>query len=83
MPNREAGEATATFKIIVAPPASPLLRLTAAARAAGLTVEDTVGEGLPGFNGKASTIAVDDDVLTVLEYESDAAAPSGYGTNYR
>lgn len=67
-------EGTATFKIIVAPPASPLLRLTAALQAAGLTVEDTVGEGLPGFKGKASTIAVDDDVLTVLEYETDAAA---------
>lgn len=67
-------EATASFKIVVAPPPSPLLRLTAALQAAGITVEDTVGEGLPGFKGKASTISVDDEVLTVLEYDSDAAA---------
>lgn len=72
-------EATASFKIIVAPPASPLLQLTTVLRDAGMTVEDTVGEGLPGFKGKSAHIAVDDDLLTVFEYDSDEAARKDVG----
>lgn len=67
-------EATASIKIIVAPPASPLVQLSSALRAAGMTVEDTVGEGLPGFKGKSAHIAVDDDLLIAFEYESEEAA---------
>jgi len=50
----DGAETPVRFTIIVQPPATPLLRLAALLRADGLTVENTVGEGLPGFTGKAS-----------------------------
>lgn len=64
-------ETTAKITIPVDPPASPLAQVLSALRAAGMTVEPSVGTGPPGFKGAASHYAVgEDDTLTVLEYES-------------
>lgn len=68
-------ETTASFKIQIEPPASPVLRLVAALKAAGLTVEKSVGVAPPGFTGTTSYFAIgDDELLTVLEYDSDELA---------
>lgn len=68
-------ETTAAFVIQVEPPASPVLRLVAAIKSAGLPVKNTVGTAPPGFTGKTLYFTIgDDEFLTVLEYDSDEAA---------
>ena len=67
-------ESETSFKIQIEPPASPLLRLAASIRAAGLTIESTTGKAPSGFTGTATHFVIDDELLTVLEYESEESA---------
>ncbi|MBS0205299.1 MAG: hypothetical protein JSS49_20540 [Planctomycetes bacterium] len=67
-------EAIVQFSIQTAPPASPLLRLMAALRKSGLTVETTVGETPPGFTGEVTHLAVGEEYLTILQYTTDTSA---------
>lgn len=68
-------ETSVKFAIEVLPLPSPLLRLAAALRGSGLTVENTVGEGPDGFKGKVSHLSIgEEDLLTVFEYDTDEAS---------
>ena len=71
---KDGAEATVRFSIQVEPPASPLLRLMAALRKAGLAVEQTVGDAPPRFTGDAIHLAVGEEYLTILEYTTDTSA---------
>ena len=70
----DGAEASTRFTIQLEPPASPALRLIAALQGTGLKVETTVGVALPGFTGVASHFAIGEELLTLLEYESDESA---------
>ncbi len=70
----DGAETSTSFTIKLEPPKSPLLRFVASLRAAGLTVENTVGKAPPGFTGTVSHFTVGDEFVTVLEYESEDSA---------
>ena len=71
---KDGAETPFSFKIKVEPLASPALRFAAMLRAAGLMVEKLKGEAPAGFKGTAWQFDVNDEVLTVLEYDTAAAA---------
>ncbi|MBC8115509.1 MAG: hypothetical protein H7062_14080, partial [Candidatus Saccharimonas sp.] len=71
---KDGAETPFTFKIKVEPLASPALRLAALLRAEGLTVEKRRGDAPGGFKGFAWQFDINDEELTVLEYETAAAA---------
>lgn len=62
------------FKIHVTPLASAADRLAVTLKEAGLSVESGVAEVPPGFQGAPKAFDISGQALTVLEYETPAAA---------
>ena len=69
------GESSVAFKIeIKGQQSSHRLGFMAALKNGGLSTEKTAGEAPAGFTGKCSCFRIEDDILTVMEYESDPSA---------